>query len=106
MRQYKNNGSSFGSSSGSSSGPGSKARVPDLRPWFQSSGSGPQALVPKLGFRTSGPGSDSQVSVAPLTHLHDAIEVEAHGQLGHVAHEIVQPVVQARQDRDWLLGVP
>ena len=40
------------------------------------------------------------------THLHNPIEVEAHGQLGNVAHEVVQPVVQASQHGDWFLHVP
>ena len=38
--------------------------------------------------------------------LDDAVEVEAHGQLRDVAHEVIQPIVQASQDRDGSPHVP
>ena len=35
-----------------------------------------------------------------VTHLHNAVRVVAHCQLGDVAHEVIQPVVQASQYTD------
>jgi len=37
--------------------------------------------------------------------LHNAIVMVAHGQFWHIAHEIVQPVVNASQHVDWLAHV-
>ena len=38
--------------------------------------------------------------------LNDAVDVVAHGQFGHVAHQVVEPTVDAGKDIDGLVHVP
>jgi len=39
------------------------------------------------------------------TDLNDTIVMIAHGQLWHIAHQIVKPVVNARQNIYWLAHI-
>ena len=41
-----------------------------------------------------------------MTCLNDSVEVVAHGHLGHVAHEVVEPVIQPGQHIDRFHHVP
>ena len=38
--------------------------------------------------------------------LNDPVDVVAHGQFGHVAHQVVEPTVDAGEDVDGLVHVP
>ena len=39
------------------------------------------------------------------TNLHDSIVVITHGQFWYIAHEVVEPVVNARENVDWLAHI-
>ena len=43
---------------------------------------------------------------AAAIHLNDAINVKTHDQLGDIAHQIVEPVVDTCQNVDWFIVVP
>ena len=42
---------------------------------------------------------DKETTIAKILnrYLHNSVQMEAHGQFGDVAHEVVQPVVQTSQ---------
>lgn len=45
-------------------------------------------------------------SLDQLVALHDAVQVVTHDHLRHIAHEIIEPVVDACQYAYGLVGIP
>lgn len=41
-----------------------------------------------------------------VIYLNNAIDVKAHDELGDITHQIVEPVVDTRQNVDWFVVVP
>lgn len=40
-----------------------------------------------------------------MIYLNDSVDVETHHKLWDIAHQIVEPVVDSRQDVDWFVVV-